>query len=223
MARIAGGPACDHLGIAVGLGFVNLGLFLQIGRADPAVNIKCLVAPAQSSFCADDPGVVVAEHGAILLESGRIGGDFAQLQVVFRIAGSQQFHAVFAQQVFSGGFHGLDAVFFSAHTGQGAEALGLDEDLSFFAFGRAYLVAVGIVGPEEPCAVPAIPEDGFFHVRNCITDGFCFFFQTDALAQGRIFTAVLDKHAADEYGLCHRSLGRTEGLEGFAGLFGEAV
>ena len=153
MTGSAGGPACDHLCVAIGFCLVDFGLFFQIGRADPAVDVKSLIAPAQRSFCTHDPGIIVTEYAAVFLEAGRIGGDFTQLQMIFRIAGVQQLHTILTQQVFSGGIHGFQAVFRSAHTRQGAEALGFNKDLAFFAFGGTDLVAIGIIGPEEPLAI----------------------------------------------------------------------
>ncbi len=47
---------------------------------------------------ADNPGVVVAEDGAVFLEARGIGGNLAQLRMVFPIAGGQQLHAVLPQQ-----------------------------------------------------------------------------------------------------------------------------
>ena len=52
---------------------------------------------------ADNPGVVVAEDGAVFLEARGIGGNLAQLRMVFPIAGGQQFHAVLPQQTRLGG------------------------------------------------------------------------------------------------------------------------
>ena len=86
---IAGSSAGDHLGIAVGLGFVDLGFVFQVSRADSAVDVEGLVAPAQLCLGADDPGVVVTENGAVFLESGRVGGDFTKLQMIFCVSGIQ--------------------------------------------------------------------------------------------------------------------------------------
>ena len=82
-----------------------------------------------------DPGVVVAEDTGILLVSGRIGGDFAKVEVIGGVRRLLKDNAVFGIEALFYGSHGLLGIaFFYADAGQYAEALGFDEDLAFLTF-----------------------------------------------------------------------------------------
>ena len=106
---------------------------------------------------------------------------------------------------------------------QYAEALWLNEDLAIFTLMRTNLVAVCVVGANEPLAVPACRH-------HCLVDAFhgsactlCLLLFAAKLCDLRIFFAVFDEHATNEDGLGYRSFRRSEGLEGFAGMLGETV
>ena len=74
-------------------------------------------------------------------------------------------------------------------------------------------MAIGIVSTEEPFTVPTMGDDRIFHIRHGGDDGFRFRIQADPAAKSRIIPTILDEHAADENGFCHRAFAGTESLE----------
>ena len=82
LAEVFGILSGYHLGVDVGLGPVDLTDVFDVGRAGLFVDFKGPVAVADDGLGDGDPGVVVAEDTGIFLVSGRIGGDFAKVQVI---------------------------------------------------------------------------------------------------------------------------------------------
>ena len=74
--------ARDHLRVTVRFGPVDLAHLLEIGRGYFAVISEGAVAPADHRLGDRDPGVVVAKDARVLLVTGRVGGDLAQLRAI---------------------------------------------------------------------------------------------------------------------------------------------
>ena len=82
-----------------------------------------------------------------------------------------------------------------------AEALRLDEDLSFFALFASYLVSVRIICSDEPFSVPTcigIKKD-LIHLGNGCTNLGSLIGKSLEVAEIGILITVLNKHTADEY------------------------
>ena len=84
-------------------------------------------------------------------------------------------------------------------------------------------MAVGVVGADEPFAVPSVAQECLFHGGDFRKCALCLVILAHQPAQIRIFSSVLDEHAADKNGFGHRAFGRAEGLEGLARMSREAV
>ena len=97
-AEVGGVGTCDHLGIDVRLGPVDLTELFHTGRAGLPVNFKGSVAASHDGFRDGDPGIVVAEDTCIFFVSRRIGGNFTQFHVISGISGLQESDAVFGIQ-----------------------------------------------------------------------------------------------------------------------------
>ena len=111
----------------------------------------------------------MAEDSGIFLISGRIGGNFAKLEVILGVSGLENHDTVFGVQTLLHGIQGaLCETFLDADACQYAEALRLNVNLTLAAFLGANLVAVCIVCAEEPLAVPAVCEDGIIHSGNLV-------------------------------------------------------
>ena len=80
-----------------------------------------------------------------------------------------------------------------------------------------------IVSAKEPFSVPAGRTDSLVHLFDGFPGTGSLVRLILDLGELCILFAVLYEHTADEDRLRNRSLGRTEGLEGFARMFGEAV
>ena len=112
---------------------------------------------------------------------------------------------------------------FFADAGHDAHALRLDEDLPLGAVSASDGLAERVVGSAEPCAVPARVQDGFLHLGCGFVCTGCLFGQTEVTEDSSIGSAVFDKHACDEHGLCDGPFAGTGDLEALAGMCGEAV
>ena len=152
----------------------------------------------------------MAEDTAVLLISRRIGGNLAQLDMISGIGGLVEHDAVFGVQFFLYAVQGFFG-FTGLHTdaGQDTEALGLNKDLAFFTFLGTDLVAEGVVGTQEPFAVPAVRENGLFHGFLLSQNRGRFVCQALELAQIGVFLGVFDEHASDEDGFSHRPFAGT--------------
>ena len=82
--RIAAG---DHLRVDVGLAPVEPADLLARRRVDAEVVVEGPVTVADHGLGDDHPGIVVAEDARVFLVAGRIGGDFAELEIVAGIGG----------------------------------------------------------------------------------------------------------------------------------------
>ena len=199
-------------------------LVRDIGRAGAPVNVERPVAVAQHRFRQHYPGIVVAEYAAVLLVSGRIGADLAQLQVVSGIGRRVYRHAVLTEQVFAHGIQRLLGVaFLYAHARHHQEALGFDIYLAFFAFIAAHLVPVGVVGAQVPLAVPAVPEHRLLHGLLMGGHGVRLLLPAELAAQAGVIVAHAHEHARYEQGLRHAALKVRGGLEALPGGRREAV
>ena len=99
----------------------------------------------------------MAEDTGVFLVSRRIGGDFAELDVILRVSRLQNHDAVFRIKMF---FHGVERrdrfAAFKADACKNAEALGLNIDFAFLALVGADLMAESVVGADEPFSIPAV-------------------------------------------------------------------
>ncbi len=149
--------AGDHLRVDIRLAAVQVADLLARRGVDAAVVVVGHVAVAQPRLADHDPGIVVAEDAGVLLVSRRVGGDFAEVEVVLRVSRLLHDDAVLGGQMLAGGgqrLGGLAVV--EADAGQHAVAVGLDEDLAFLALLGADLGAEVVIGAQEPLAVPAV-------------------------------------------------------------------
>ena len=112
---------------------------------------------------------------------------------------------------------------FEADAGQHAVAVGLDEDLAFFALLGADLGAEVVVGAQEPLAVPAVLADDLIHLRDFgqILGGFGV--EAAVLGDGGQFLAGVDEQAGDEDRFGHLAVLVGGGLEALARRVGEAI
>ena len=202
---------------------MDLAFVFDVGRRLAAVEIKGRIAVAERAVSQGDPGIVVAEHGAVLLVSGRVGGDLAQIVVVFRVARPEDLDAEIVAEVFLRGGQRAAAVFRPADACHHAEALRFDEDLSFFVQAAPDRAFEGIIGAAEPFAVPAVREDCGLHVICFLLHSGRLFGKADPFAEGGIFLRVFDEHARDENAFRLAALEVRAGLEALAGFAAEAV
>ena len=99
----------------------------------------------------------------------------------------------------------------------------LDEDLPLGAVLTADGRAERVVGPAEPCAVPARFQHGHFHLCNCGLSRRSFCVQRQMAKNIGVGPAVFDEHPGDEHGLRDRAFAGAGDLEALAGVGGEAV
>ena len=166
----------------------------------------------------------MAEDSGIFLVPGRVGADLAKLQVISGISRLQEHDTVFGIQTFFDRIQSfLCKPFLYANACEDTEALGLDKNLTFLTFPGADLVAVGIVGPEEPFPVPAGIQDCLIDCCNLLTGTVCFHSIAEKRNKLRVLFPIFDEHSGNKYGFRDRSLTGTKRLEGFAGLCGKAV
>ncbi len=125
----------------------------------------------------------MAEDTCVFLVSGRIRGDFSQLQMIFGVGGLQDHHAIFGIQFF---FYGVERLFgkplLHADAGKRTEAVGLNINLSLVAFFGSDLFAVGVVGAHKPVAVPAVLKYSVIHFLHFRTGVIRFRLISDKLA-----------------------------------------
>ena len=196
----------------------------QISGTGFTIYLKCAIASANDGFCDGNPGIIVAEDSGIFLVPGRVGADLSKLQVISGIGRLQEHDAVFGIQMFLDRVQGfLRKPFLYANACEDAEALGFDKDLTFFTFPGADLVAVGIVGPEEPFPVPAGIQDCLIDCCNLLTGTDCLHSIAEKRDKLRVLFPIFNEHSGNKYGFCDRTLTWSKGLEGFAGLCGKTV
>ncbi len=144
--------------------------------------------------------------------------------MIFCVGRLQYHHTVLCVKSF---LHGVQRLFcqslLHADAGKHAEALRLDVDLTFLTLFGADFVAVCVVSPHEPVTVPAVLEDSVVHDSDLVPRALCLGIIAEQLRELCVLLAVLDEHSGDKYRLCDRTLARSEGLEGFARVLGEAV
>ena len=227
LAEVGRVLAGNHLAVHIRLHFVQVAFVLAVGGGDAAVQVEGAVAVAHHGFSGDNPGIVVAEDAGVLLVSRRVGGNFAQLQVILLVGGLQKHDAVLGFQIFVDGFKGLFRLaVLHADAGHHAIALAFDEDLAVVALPGADLVTEGVVGADEPFPVPAVGQHGLVHGVNLRLRLVGLGILAPAAKQRHQLRPDGHEHARNQHRLGHalvRRVGVGEGLEGLAGLVGEAV
>ena len=197
---------------------------LDVGRGGPPVDLERPVAVAELRLRADNPRIVVAEDPRVLLVSGGIAGDLAQLQMVPCVCRLQQNDAVLRIQPLFDALHGrLGFSGLFADACHDAHALGFDEDLTFFAFLSADHMAVSVESSAEPRAVPAGIQRRRFNLRDRFLRLIRFLVQAEVAADAYIGSAILDKHTRNEHALRHGSLAGPGDLEALSRVLREAV
>ena len=99
----------------------------------------------------------MAEDTGILFISGRIRGNLTKLDMVSGVSRLEDHDTILGIQLFLYRVQSLFCkTFLNTDTCQNTEALGLNIDLTLFAFLGTNLVAVSIIGTDEPFTVPAI-------------------------------------------------------------------
>ncbi len=224
LAVILSVTTCDHLRIYIRLGAVNITDVLKVSGADLGVDLECSVAATDNGLSNGDPGVVVAEDTCIFLISGRIGGNLTEVEVIGLIGRLLENDTVLGVKSLLDRIKSLLCVtFLYADTCKYAEALGLNEDLTFLTLGGADLIAECIVSAEEPVAVPAILKNSLVHLVDFSLSSCGLFVETLELAHFNIVLADSNKLTCDKYRFSHAALIASGGLEGLAGSLGEAV
>ena len=134
-AEVSGILSGYHLRVNIRLCPVDLTDVFNVGRAGLFIYFESTVSVADDSLADRDPGIVVTEDTCIFLVSGRIRGNFTQVEVIGGIRRLLKDNAVFGVQPFFDGGHGFFCIpLLDTDAGQYTEALGLDEDLTFFTF-----------------------------------------------------------------------------------------
>ena len=148
--------SCHHLTIDVGLHLVQL-LVTNPRRSNLGVVLPGIVASPGHGLTDDDPRIVVTEDAGILLVSGRVGRYFAHLDMVAGEGGMVEHHAMLAVEIALAAVEcPVHHAIFQSDAGHRAETLALDEDFAFLILIGANLVAIEVVGPQIPLAVPAV-------------------------------------------------------------------
>ena len=120
---------------------MDLGNLLDVSRAYLLIEVPRFIGMAQHRLRHGDPRVVVAEDSGVLLDSGRVAGDFSKLQVVVPERRIVEHHAVLGLKSLVNALHclvGFSGIF--SDSGHDAHSLRLDENLGF-------LVLMGSDGP----------------------------------------------------------------------------
>ena len=117
----------------------------------------------------------------------------------------------------------LGKAFLHADSGNDAEALRLNENLSLFAFMGANLLGGSIISTKEPFSVPASVQNGLVHFIHSLLRDFCLFFLPNTSADFRKLISIFHVHTCNKHRLCNWSLGRPGSLERLSRLIGEAV
>ena len=175
-------------------------------------------------FGTADPRIVVAEDACVFLVARGIAGNFAQLQMIPRVSGLQQYNAVLrVELVFYALQSGLGFAGFYADTRHNAHTLRFNEDFAFLAHLAANDFTVGIVGAAEPLAVPTGGQRGVFHGGGFGAYLGSFLGATDLVQNFGKGVAVFDIHTGNKDALGNGSFAGTGGLEAFARLLAETV
>ena len=66
---------CDHLGVYIWFGAMDLADILDVSRAGSRVYLPCAVSTSDYRLSDRDPWIVVAEDTGIFLVAARVGGD----------------------------------------------------------------------------------------------------------------------------------------------------
>ena len=110
-----------------------------------------------------------------------------------------------------------------ADSGHGAHALRLNEDLSFLARIRSDLIPVGIIGADEPFAIPACRLHAFDHAGLFFPYKGRLLRFADQLGDFRIVICHIDIHTGDKDALCNASIIVGDSLEALPRCIREAV
>ncbi len=203
---------------------MHVAVFLRKGGADAAVSRKGGITVAQRGFANAHPGVAVAEDAAVLLVSRRVTGDLSKFRMVGGITGGEQVDAIGPHQPRP---HAVERAsrqaFLHADAGHDAKALRLDVDLALLTGFAAHGPAEGVVGAQEPGAVPSVFLHGLLHVGNSRFDLLAFGSLAIAAAKLRVFPAIKHEHGGDKYAFRLAAFKIGAGLKAFARLLGEAV
>ena len=175
----------------------------------------------------------MAEDAAVLLVAARVGGDLAQLDAVGGIRRRQDGGAPIAgQSVLDRRERLLRLAVLQANAGHHAHALRLDVDLALGVGVGADRARIGVVGAQEPLAVPAGGFGGLLDLRHGLAHGRRLggsgvrghaAVSAEAFEDLGILAAVQHEHAGDEHRFGHARVVVLHGLEALAGLGGEAV
>ena len=212
-------PAGDHLCVDVWLGPVQPGDLLPECRGDLLPVLVRLLGASKPSGGDHHPWVGVAEHTAVLLVAGWIGGDLTELGVERGEGGLVEQDAVVRVEPRVDRVEcavGVCRLF--ADAGHHAHALGLDEDLSFRVLARSNRVPEVVIGPEEPVAVPAMGHNRVGHLRNVFRRRCCDVGETVSCGHICVLLAGVDEQSGDEHRFCRSAvlcLHRLEGLSRF--------
>ena len=184
--------ACYHLAIDVRLDLVEL-LVFDPGGTDLGVMLPGIVAATGNCLANDDPWIVMAEDAGILLVTGWVGANLAHLYMIHGVGRVVEHHAMFAVEVLLAGIECLvHHAILEPDTCHGAEALRLDEDLTFLVFFRTDFVAVEVIGTQVPFSIPTMLLDGFDHLVDALlgTLGFVECLAAKGLAKFNILLAA---------------------------------
>ena len=200
--------------------------------------IPRFVASSCNGHAYDNPRIVVTEDARILLVALRIRRNLTHFHVVGGVGRVVKHNTVIAIH------HSLNRVdslvaksFLKTYSRHGTPALALDEYLAFLVLVRSNLVAVEIVGAEEPFAVPSVFLHSFFHSFHSGCHLLCLLLEAlyavflgvlallcQLAAERDIFLACNHEETCNHERLCLRTLAVVfRCLETLVGVPGEAV
>ena len=133
----------------------------------------------------------MAEYTCIFFVSGRIGRYFAILDNIFGKCRIVKYNPVLAIEAF---FYRIKRFgtkpFFFTYACHGAPSLRFDKYFRFFVFITTYFLAIIIVSPDKPFAIPSMFFNGINHIINLLLGADSFVIFTQLFAEVNIVAAI---------------------------------
>ena len=175
-------------------------------------------------FCYYNPGITVAENGAVFLLSRRIRSNLSQFWVIGGIRRLYQHDPIRSRQIFFYRIQSfLSPAVVHADSAHDTEALWFDKNFSFFAGGRSHFLSCSVVCSQKPLSIPAERIDSLIHGPNFFPYFIRLFFFSQILKHMRIFCPVFHIHSCNIYRFCNLPFGWTGHLKAFTRFHGKAV
>ena len=146
----------------------------------------------------------MCEDTCVLLVSARICGDLTILNIVLSECRIVENETVLAVEILIDSVESLDvSALFLTDLGHNCEALGFDEDLTFFAFLGAHLLTVSIVSSEEPVTVKCGFHSILLHLVDLSLSLSCFVSLAQVLENTYVSRTCVCEESCNEYRLCN--------------------